>query len=416
MVYNFFVKCEVCNCCIRIRYQVSEENCLIDFHCPSCQTHINGSIKTIYHYDKVAIERTPWHYNLNLNNASETQDYKEEYILEVSPDFLVNKLVKNENAALPTPFLRHMELTKNNSTASRFNNFLQIWKEKWNLIKVNIDLCHNKQYELLVSRLPHSYEMLPKDINAIMTTHQDLITFCNKILPKNILHEYSKMNKRILKLVHENNNEMDLFFNYYNLESIKDCERKIIQLIEFFLDSYPKFIPIFNSLSYKDNNNLRLSTLTFEDIKSFYQDSYELILFLLPQIIGLNNIAERKELNKFSIGEFDFKEKIDSYSSKYKIYEELFNVNDKFSWLVNNEVKNHIRNSIGHFNYKVIEPSQEIVFIHNHKGKERKTELSLIDVAKNCIYMFYTLINLLELNYSLLKILIISQDNLTKQK
>lgn len=177
-----------------------------------------------------------------------------------------------------------------------------------------------------------------------------------------------------------------------------------MQLVKTFLDVYPKFIPIFNSLSYKENNDLRLSTLTFEDIKSFYQDAYELILFLLPQVIGLSNIANRKKLNKFSTGEFDFENKINSYNSKYKIYEELFNTNDKFSWLINNDVKNHIRNSIGHFNYKFNEEKQTIIFIDNHKGKEKTAEFSLIDVAKNCVYMFYTLINLLELNYNLLKI------------
>ena len=409
MVNNFFIKCDVCNSCVRIRYQVSEEKCLINFYCPNCNTQIDGSVQTIYHNGMEAIEPFPWHYDLKLNNASETRDDKSDYVLEISPDFLVNKLIKNEDATVVTPFLRHISLSKNKTANSRYNNFLQSWKDNWNTIKIILDLCHNQKYELLLSRFSESYEDLPNNINAIIKTHQSLIIFCNKILPKNTLHEYSKMKNRIVKLMQNNNEEMMSFFEHYNLETIIDCERKILQLVKSFLDNFPKFVPVFNSLTYKENNDLRLSTLTFENIKSFYQDAYELILFLLPQAIGLNNICNRKKLNNFSTGEFPFKDKINSYNSKFKIYEELFNPNDNFSWLINSEIKNHIRNSIGHFNYKIDDKKQTIIFIDSHKGNKNIIELALVDVAKNCIYMFYTLINLLELNYELLKISQISQ-------
>ncbi len=410
MVNNFYITCDVCNCCIRIRYQVSDEKCLINFYCPNCKTQINGSIQTIYHNGMEDIEPFPWHYDLKLNNASRTKKTDDKYVLEISSDFLVNKLIKSEEADVVTPFLRHISLSKKQSNPSRFNNFLLSWNSNWDTLKVNLDLCHNQKYDLLFPRLTAKYETLPDDINAIMLTHQSLIKFCIKILPKNILHEYSKMNNKLIKLIQENRNETNLFFNIYNIETIKESERKLLQMVKSFLDIYPKFIPVFNSLSYPDKTDLRLSTLTFEDIKSFYQDTYELILFLLPQIIGLNNISNRKELNNFLTGKFDFSNKINSYNSKYKIYEELLNENDKFSWLINSDIKNHIRNSIGHFNYKVDNDNQSIQFIDNHKGKDSIIELSLINIAKNCIYMFYTLINLLELNYDLLKIVIIFEN------
>lgn len=333
-----------------------------------------------------------------------------DYVLEISSDFLVNKLIKNKDLTIVTPFLRHISLSKNKTANSRYNNFLQSWKDNWNTVKTNLDLCHNQKYELLLSRFSETYENLPNNINAIIKTHQSLILFCNKILPKNTLHEYSKMKKNIVKLMQNNNEEMTLFFERYNLETIIDCERKILQLIKSFLDKFPKFVPMFNSLTYKENIDLRLSTLTFEDIKSFYQDAYELILFLLPQVIGLNNIYNRKKLNNFSTSEYQFNDKINLYNSKFKIYEELFNPNDKFSCLINSEIKNYIRNSIGHFNYNVNDKKQTVIFIDSHKGNENIIELSLVVIAKNCIYMFYTLINLLELNYELLKISQISQS------
>lgn len=76
MVNNFFIKCDVCDCCVRIRYQVSQEKCLINFYCPNCNTQIHGSVQTIYHNGMEIIKPPHWHYDLKLNNASETQDDK----------------------------------------------------------------------------------------------------------------------------------------------------------------------------------------------------------------------------------------------------------------------------------------------------------------------------------------------------
>ncbi|MDE7405255.1 MAG: hypothetical protein K2M89_00065 [Clostridiales bacterium] len=406
MVNNFAVKCNICGCKIRFRYQVSEEMCPISFLCPNCKTHINGDLQTIWHYGKESVEERPWHYNLNLNNACEIKYEDGEYVLELSSDFLTKKMSKNSGVYIPSPFIRSLSIGKDNQN-SRFYNFLSAWTEKWNEIKINLDLCHNEKYDILLSRFTKSYDFFPNDINAIMTTHQQLVYFCHKILPKSTLREYTKMNKNIIKLLAKQSQEFKNFISIFDLEYVKDAERKLLHLIKLFLDMYPKFLPIFNSLKLDNVDDCGISTLSFEDIKSFYQDSYELILAVLPEIIGLNNISRRRCLNNFVCGTHDFNAKINSYSSKYMLYQELLDRNDIFSWIITDRIQNHLRNSIGHFNYEEDPVEQTITFTDKHKDKVSKFSKSLIEVARDCIYMFYTLINLLEVNYSLLKILTI---------
>lgn len=411
MVNNFMVSCDICGCTIRLRYQVSDILCPIKFKCPECSTEINGSVQTIWHDGKEQVEKLPWHYDLKLNNAS-TKDIKKcEYVLEISPDLSTNKIevdkfdINNMSSYIPTPFMRQAfapdGVVQQNT---RFYNFIEKWEKEWDKLKVNIDLCYNEKYEILLSRLSGKYNDFPDDINCIMSVHQELILFSNKILPKGILKEYTKLGKKLNKIIERSPQFYDDFTMLYDYEYTKQIERKILYLLKSFLDMYPKFLPVFNTLKREDYKTLGVATLSFEDIKSFYQDSYELILYNVPRIIALNNISCRKDMNKFYNSTADFEKKINSFNSKIKIYEEVFSKEDEFSWLINNSIENHIRNSIGHFNYEENMADQTIIFIDDHKGKRTVKIKTLMEIARDCVYMFYTLMNLLELNYNLLKI------------
>ena len=168
-------------------------------------------------------------------------------------------------------------------------------------------------------------------------------------------------------------------------------------------------MPVFNTLKIQECKDLGISTLTFEDIKTFYQDSYEIILYSLPRVVALNNIYCRKTLNGFVDKTDDFKKRIESYGSKTNIYRDLISQYDEFSWLISTAIENHIRNSIGHFNYEENTEKQTVFFIDDHKGKTNTETKTLMEISRECVYMFYTLVNLLELNYNILKIQIIER-------
>lgn len=415
MVVNFPIACDICGCTIRLRYQVSEVFCPIKFQCPDCKTEINGSLQTVWHYGNEQTEKMPWHYDFKLKNATETKADSCKYVLEVSPDLSTNKISLDSNDPnhyILTPFMRQAftsgGVQKQNT---RFYNFLEIWEHAWDSIKIKIDLCYNEKYDVLLPRLTTRYDAFPDDINCIMSVHQELIKFCIKILPKDILKDYSKIGGRLIKVVKENPVGFAQFDQLYDFNYTKQLERKTLQLIKTFLDIYPKFLPVFNTLKIKEYETLGISTLSFEDIKTFYQDSYELILYSLPRVVALNNIYGRKDINNFVNNTEDFKNKINSYKSKVNIYRDLVSNHDKFSWLINSAIENHVRNSIGHFNYEENLEEQTVLFIDDHQGKIKMETKTLMEIARDCVHMFYTLVNLLELNYNIIKIQTIKKED-----
>ena len=408
MVVNFPVSCDICSCTIRLRYQASEVLCPIKFQCPECKSEISGYLQTVWREEKVINEVLPWYYDFRLNNASQTSINTCKYVLEISPDLTTNKIAIDSNDManyISTPFMRQaFNLNGIINQNTRFYSFLKIWENEWNKLKILVDLCYNEKYDILLSCVSKKYESLPVDVNCVMVVHQELIKFCTKILPRNTLKEYTKLGEKLIRITTKYPNLFDEFTRIYDYEYTKQIERKLLQLIKTFLDIYPKFLPVFNTLRVSEYRELGISTMSFEDVKSFYQDAYELILYNLPRIVALNNIYCRNDINKFIDNTKPFENKINMYRSKVNIYKELISKHDDFSWLISSAIENHIRNSIGHFNYEENLTEQTILFVDDHRGSSKTETKYLIEIARDCVYMFYTLMNLLELNYNLLKI------------
>lgn len=401
MINNFFVKCKICGETFRLRYQVSDEACPLSFSCPECKTIIAGKVETVWHEGKENVEQIPWHYNLNLDNAVRINEDTAKYVFEISPEFLVSKMAKDTDKYSIGPFMRFTSLQFDfQKKIEKVSSFHQNWKLKWNDIKINLNLCHNEQYDKVLQRLSKQYDQFPIELNALISTHHELVSFVNKLLPKGVLFKYSKLFKHISYLQKTRTNEFNSILSIFNELSIKDLERRTIQIVKTFLDMFPLFVPVFNSLEIEDKKSFAISTITFEGIKTFYQDSYELLLSYIPLIIALNNIDTRGKINCFKNREIDFNDKINSYNSKYKMYTDLIDKTEYFSWMLGNDLFNHVRNSIGHFNYKEDSLAQKITFIDKEKTEIRY----LTEIADSCVRMFFSLINVMELNYSLMKL------------
>lgn len=130
-------------------------------------------------------------------------------------------------------------------------------------------------------------------------------------------------------------------------------------------------------------NVFGIATTNFEDMKTFYADSYELILDFVDIAIGLNNIAVRGDYNSFCTIVDNSKNQVVSfveYQKKVKsAHLEYLVDNEPFSKTI--PLKRNVRNAIAHFNYEFDPSSQKIVFRDKHKDKENTVELFLIDLA-----------------------------------
>lgn len=86
MVYNTFIKCQVCGSITRIRLQVGwQEEYPIEVACGKCGTSLSGSVK---------IGQEHLGLNFSFDNADDVQDEYADYIVECSGEFPTLKQAK----------------------------------------------------------------------------------------------------------------------------------------------------------------------------------------------------------------------------------------------------------------------------------------------------------------------------------
>ncbi len=144
-------------------------------------------------------------------------------------------------------------------------------------------------------------------------------------------------------------------------------------------------------------------------MKTFYSDSYELILDYIGIAIGLNNIVVRVDCNAFPPNTIRVNKTTNCVGS-FIDYLEIVK-SSRFSLLVENEpfskavpLNRNVRNAIAHFDYEFDASTQKIAFRDKHRNKDNCVELYLVDLALLCYENMTMLVYLDELLYNLRKI------------
>jgi len=175
--------------------------------------------------------------------------------------------------------------------------------------------------------------------------------------------------------------------------------RKTISVFSSFMDIYPNLLPAETYLRYKDANsdNFGISTCSFSDIKTFYQDSYETILSLLYIPVCLDNIISRGQYNIFSpsiIGIFQTdRYKRMSHYSDYKKYIVLekgmklkqYDPTEPIQSLLAMSLNGSLRNGIGHNSFSYDGVSQTITVFDRRDPTKVELQTSLLNMATDCI-------------------------------
>ena len=114
MVFNTFIKCQVCGSITRIRLQVGwQEDHLIEVACGKCGTSLSGSVK---------IGQEQPGLNFSFDNADEIQDEDADYIVECSGEFPTVKQAKAADleGLVITPFIKYMNCMKTDDSYEEF--------------------------------------------------------------------------------------------------------------------------------------------------------------------------------------------------------------------------------------------------------------------------------------------------------
>jgi len=406
MVDHSFVKCNYCKTNIFLRFQRWYFDIPFDFCCPECKVHIHG-IK------KIVNENV-----LKINNATEVEenldkiDYYGDFSVEL-PHKKITKFESIEQIASEgfSPFMNMVSVFKSGKDyfelVESMSHFLAFREHTWNKMEPLYDLYFNDKIDLIrkpVLQICSEYTVENK-LDVAMALHQLTIIGFNKILDKNALKEFMEVSKKIM------NNEKTLkvieFIDFLKNNKELDADlKRIVKIYSRWIKDFEKYIPMVvialgGKIQNLNKETYGIATTSFEDMKAFYSDSYEVILDMITIAIGLNNIFLRGDYNIFSdksnVKNFEeYMKQIKSDRMKSLIAGEIFSKYIK--------MHRHIRNAIAHYSYEFDSSSQKIIFYDKHRGKENNVELYLCELALLCYDNIVILIYLNELFYNLRKI------------
>lgn len=128
MVFNTFIKCQVCGSITRIRLQVGwQEEHPIVVACGKCGTSLSGNVEI--GQDKPGLK-------FSFDNADEVLDEAADYMVECSGEFPTVKQGSAEEleGLVITPFIRCMNCMKSDDSYEQFSKAvsqLNATKRKW---------------------------------------------------------------------------------------------------------------------------------------------------------------------------------------------------------------------------------------------------------------------------------------------
>lgn len=413
MVDHVFAQCDYCKAKLLLRFQMGYFDIPFDICCPDCGVHIHGVRKIVHEH------------STTVNNASIIDcelgdvDYYADFSVEL-PHAKVRQYESLESLTGTgfSPFMMSTRLYEGDTylkLVGYMKEFLSFRDSYWPRLTPLFDLFFNRKINLTEE---HFLKLSPRfivknELDALMALHQTMVLGMNCILAERTLGTFMATSKQIY--MPSNLPKLDdLADALGGEEQFNSLSKRLVKIYDRWMTNFEKYIPaimlsIGNATDKFDKEKFGIATTSFEDMKSFYSDSYELILDFLGVAIGLNNIVVRGNCNAFPASTVRTNKKtacVGNFSDYHEIVKSsrlgLLAANEPFSKVI--PLNRNVRNAIAHFDYEFDAGTQKITFHDKFKNKDNSVELYLIDLALLCYENMTILVYLDELLYSLRKI------------
>ena len=391
MVTNIYMKCDVCESVINVKWQVGHvEEAPVSIVCPDCLTVLKFTLYTDNEEVKI---------NFKSKNASEIKQTVPKYFAETSSELLTYKIA-HQRAVRPgmTPFLRSVSMIGHENYEKFQQHFIRaIYTHKDNnhiFERIN-ELYLNKNVKYLSKELSkqlgseYEGELSQEEIirNLYMYNIQYFSVFFHN-------SEFGELNSRILekmKVLKSDKEEPFIEFlkEYCTDDVLYDYDRKLYRTISNILTNYYYFIPA-TLLKYVSEDQFSeifdeytLTTTNFSDVKDIYISIYENLIEVYEIVLMLNNVFTRDNylcmptgivVNKKEINTIQrYRRLSKAHKLKFIELDEGFN-----EFMPNFERK--IRNAIGHEDWEYIP--------YEHKVKYEDDEIFILEYVYKCWTMF----------------------------
>lgn len=407
MVFNTFIKCQVCGSITRVRLQVGgQEEHPIVVACGKCGTSLSGTVKI--GQDKLGLV-------FSFDNADEVLDENADYMVECSGEF---PTVKQGSASelegmVITPFIRYMNCMKTNDSYEHFSKAvsqLNATAKKWKNYKRIITLFKNNS-EYLIQEIQKEfsgqYFQCRDESEILRAVHMIEVHGFYSALKRDILDDLSS-SSGIMKM---NSVQLKNLIDYLNSHDgfhLDELQELIYKLYDEFVTVYQRLIPALAIQYCKDDSfNFECegsTTSSFDSVKQFYLDVYEALGNLLIIPVALNNIKYRSDINAMSPVEKNVSS-LDDFIKITKASRYHFCLNNEvYTEFLDVVVNAKLRNAIGHNDVEYDAVEQLITYIPNPKDRTKKRTEYLLEFENEAVHMFQGVLGISEYLYHLRKL------------
>ncbi len=405
MVYNHFIKCQVCGSVTRIRLQVGFlKKHPIVVACCKCGTSMNG-------YVEIGQDRPSLRFH--FDNADEIEDQNDSnYVVECSGEFPTIKPHADsiEGRMTVSPFIRCMSKMGDGNYESFTQSIakLNYFCEHWAQYKRVFDLFDRDDRTYLTNEI---WKMLPKEqfpcrneFEIARAVHMIEIRYFVGVLRNDIVSDLS-LSTSVLKLSPEQLKTTLLFLNSHEGYSLKQLRSSLYKVYDEFAEVYPFLIPAF-SLQFYEVGDLDFSvegstTSSFDLVKQFSLDAYETLGNLLIIPVALNNIKYRNDCNHCAEKDgasIDLSKFLSlSKANRYHYCDDA----EQYTKVLKIVLNSKLRNAIGHNDFDYNAVSQQITYVPNPKDRSKKETAYLLEFENEAIRLFQAITVISEYLYRL---------------
>ena len=405
MVFNTFIKCQVCKTITRIRLQVGwQKEHPIVVICGKCGTSLSGNIEV--GQDKPELK-------FSFDNAEQVSDEKADYMVECSGEFPTVKQGSAEElkGLVITPFIRCMSFMKSDDSYEKFSKAvsqLNDTKRKWKDYQRIIHLFKNNS-EYLVQEIQKvfsgQYFQCRDESEVLRAVHMIEVCGFYSALRKDILENLS-FSAEILKMDLTQMKTLIDFLNTHDGYHLDELQELIYKVYDEYMTVYQRLIPALAIQYCKDNSfnfeDMGSTTSSFDSIKQFYLNVYEALGNLLIIPVALNNIKYRTNVNVMNSVEKNVSSLEDFIKlTKAKRFYYCFNKEEVYTDFLDVIVNPKLRNAIGHNDVEYDVVSQLITYIPNPKDRTKKKTEYLLEFENEAMHMFQGILGISEYLYRL---------------
>lgn len=404
MVFNTFIKCQVCGCITRVRLQVGwQEEHPIEVGCGKCGTSLAGSVKI--RQDRPGL-------SFSFDNADNVQDEDADYIVECSGEFPTAKQAEAADleGLVITPFIRYMNCMKTDNSYEEFVQAvskLNATAKKWKNYKRILTLAKNNS-EYLTQEIQKEFSgqffQCRDESETLRAVHMIEVHGLYSALRKDILNDLP-FSAGILKMDSAQMKSLIDFLNSHDGFHLEELQELVYKVYDEFMTVYQRLIPALTIQYCKDDSfdfeHEGSATSSFDSVKQFYLDAYEALGNLMIIPVALNNIKYRSDINAMNLIEKNVNS-LEDYIKLTKASRYHFCVDSEvYTGFLKILVNAKLRNAIGHNDVEYNSVDQLITYIPNPKDRTKKRTEYLLEFENEAMRMFQGILGISEYLYRL---------------